>query len=111
MALVQRPVWVDDAGRPSYLTAGPAPRPAYWLEWIKQPLTPGELETLRQCVVRGAPFGAAGWVKRTAERLHLQSTQSPSPVGEPWPLDPINKRACPLCAPLIASSQSRFVAL
>jgi hypothetical protein len=67
--------------RPSYLTVGPAPRPAYWLEWIKQPLTPGELETLRQCVVRGAPFGAAGWVKRTAERLHLQSTQSPSPVG------------------------------
>src|SRR5260370_8948605 len=26
---------------------------------------------------KGDPFGAAGWVKRTAERLHLQSTLRP----------------------------------
>jgi putative transposase len=69
--------WADDADRPSYLTVGPVARPANWLEWINQPLTQGELEALRQCVVRGAPFGAAGWVKRTAERLHLQSTLRP----------------------------------
>ncbi len=69
--------WPQDTGCPSYLALGPVPRPANWLEWVNQPLTPGDLEALRRCVNRGAPFGNAGWVERTAERLQLQSTLRP----------------------------------
>jgi putative transposase len=69
--------WQDSASRPSWLSDGPVPRPEPWLEWVHQPLTSAELEALRRCVNRGAPFGSVGWVKRTAQRLHLESSLRP----------------------------------
>src|SRR5262244_3339312 len=49
--------------RPSYLTAGPVPRPRDWLDWVNQPLTDAELASVRHSVVRGAPFGEEAWVQ------------------------------------------------
>jgi putative transposase len=69
--------WQVDAERPSYLVAGPVKRPANWLDWVHQALTPAELEALRQSVNRGTPYGKPAWVARTAERLDLQSTLRP----------------------------------
>lgn len=66
--------WNEREERPSYLTPGPVPRPRDWLGWVNQPLTTGERAALRQCVNRGTPYGAPGWVERTAERLGLGST-------------------------------------
>jgi putative transposase len=69
--------WQDETERPSYLTAGPVRRPRHWVDWVNQALTVEELEAVRRCVNRGAPFGSAGWVKKTSERLGLQSTLRP----------------------------------
>jgi putative transposase len=70
-------LWEEEAQRPSYLEAGPVPRPAGWLEWVNQPLTEAELEALRRCVNRGTPYGGPAWAQRTAKRLHLESTLRP----------------------------------
>ena len=70
-------LWQDETGRPSYLTAAPLKRPSLWLDWVNQALKPDELEAVRRCVNRGAPFGSADWVEKTAKRLRLQSTLRP----------------------------------
>jgi putative transposase len=69
--------WLEKETRPSFLAGGPVPRPKDWLEWVNQPLTTSELEAVRQCVQRGTPFGGLGWVKRTAQRLHLEASLRP----------------------------------
>lgn len=66
--------WQAGATRPSYLTVGPVARGRQWLESVNQALTTAELEALRKCVNRGAPYGSPAWVEQTAERLGLQST-------------------------------------
>ena len=63
------------------LADGPLARPENWLEYVDQPETEGELAALRQCVVRGSPFGSAEWQRKTADRLDLRS--SLKPVGRP----------------------------
>ena len=70
-------LWQDETALPSYLAAGPVKRPRCWLDWVNQALTPAELEAVRQCVNRGAPFGSADWVEKTAKRLGLRSTLRP----------------------------------
>jgi len=70
-------LWQGEIARPSYRAAGPVKRPRCWLDWVNQALTPAELEAVRQCVNRGAPFGSADWVEKTAKRLRLQSTLRP----------------------------------
>jgi putative transposase len=65
------------ANYPSWLAAGPVKRPGNWLEWVNRALTAAELESLRRCVNRQAPFGRDGWVERTAEELGLASTLGP----------------------------------
>lgn len=77
--------WQDDGLRPSYLVAGPVKRQRNWLGWVDEPLTTAELEALRRCANRGAPFGNASWVERMAERLGLQSTLRPR--GRPRKVD------------------------
>ena len=67
----------DKTARPSYLAAGPVKRPRCWLDWVNQTLKADELEAVRRCVNRGAPFGSADWVEKTAKRLGLQSTLRP----------------------------------
>jgi putative transposase len=69
--------WQDQEQRPSYLAVGPVRRPANWLAWVNQALTAAELEGLRRCLARGAPYGGVTWVAKTAERLGLQSTLRP----------------------------------
>ena len=63
------------------LANGPVARTENWLEYVDQPETERELAALRQCVVRGSPFGSAVWQRKTADRLDLRS--SLKPVGRP----------------------------
>jgi putative transposase len=59
------------------LADGPVARPENWLEYVDQPETERELPALRRCVVRGSPFGSAGWQTKTPDRLDLQSSLKP----------------------------------
>lgn len=64
---------------------GPAPPawlaaphlPPGWRDWVNEPQSAAELDALRRCVNRGAPFGAENWARRTAEALGLASTLRP----------------------------------
>jgi putative transposase len=60
--------------RSEWLHDWPLPLPRHWLEWVNQPQTEAELESLRQSVNRGRPFGADEWVEQTADRLGLRNT-------------------------------------
>ncbi len=59
------------------LSDWPVPLPRDWEALVNEPQTSQEEEALRRCVVRGRPFGARIWVKRTAARLGLLSTLRP----------------------------------
>ena len=61
----------------SFLDPWPMSIPAGWLEHINAPQSELELESLRRCVVRGSPFGEAGWRMAAAEKLGLLSTLKP----------------------------------
>ena len=50
------------------------PRPRDWGELVNAPLTKKELARVRNSAARGAPFGDAGWVQRTAQDLDLDHT-------------------------------------
>jgi putative transposase len=62
-----------DKGAP-ILSEWPVDRPTNWLTLLQRDLPESELESLRQSVVRGRPFGDANWVARTAKRLGLEFT-------------------------------------
>ncbi len=70
-------LWVAGAERPSWLAAGPVPRPRDWLGWVNAAVTAAEVEAVRKCIVRGAPFGGGAWAARTAKELGLESTLRP----------------------------------
>lgn len=53
---------------------GPLPKPSDWPNMVDIPHTEAEIEALRHCSAKNAPFGADPWVKRTAEELGLQSS-------------------------------------
>jgi putative transposase len=59
------------------LDPGPVPRPAKWLKWVNEPQTEAELRAIRNCVVRGAPFGSEEWQSKTAKALGLESSLRP----------------------------------
>ncbi len=63
--------------QPKLLSEGPLSQPPNWVERVNQPEMPGELETIRNCVVRGAPYGHDSWVKKTVKHLGLESTIRP----------------------------------
>ena len=65
------------ADRPSWLRVGPAPRPQPWLDFVNAALTLSELESIRNCIARGAPYGSAAWVQATAKSHGLESTLRP----------------------------------
>jgi hypothetical protein len=44
---------------------------------VNRPLTEKELESLRQCVERGQPYGGEAWVNRAAGKLGLANTVRP----------------------------------
>ena len=57
----------------AWLSPWPLPVPQVWLEHVNGIETEGELTALRRSVLRGAPYGDAGWRLRTAELLGLTS--------------------------------------
>jgi putative transposase len=64
----------DDAESVAMLAEWPVPMPAQWVERVNEPLTQTELDAMRQCIVRGRPFGSDSWTHQTADQLGLQST-------------------------------------
>lgn len=56
------------------LSAWPIERPRNWVARVNQPDNEAELNALRQCVNRGAPFGSERWVMRMVKRSGLEST-------------------------------------
>ncbi|MGO9462541.1 MAG: hypothetical protein ACLQVF_00050 [Isosphaeraceae bacterium] len=62
------------------LLAAPWPieRPPDWVEQVNRTDDERELESLRQSVQRGRPFGPPDWQKRIAKRLGLESAYRPS---------------------------------
>lgn len=55
----------------------PVPMPQSYLRWVNQPEHSDELEAIRQAVRRGAPYGDAEWVQRTARAFGIESTIRP----------------------------------
>ena len=51
--------------------------PADWLGYVNRPQNEEELDVIRRCVQRGAPFGRQEWVKRFAKETGLDSTLRP----------------------------------
>jgi len=60
-----------------WLADWPVTRPRQWVKLINELQTQEELESVRQCVQRGRPFGQEAWVQRTTRRLNLESTLRP----------------------------------
>lgn len=56
------------------LAAWPLARLAGWTKHVNKAQTEGEVEAVRQCVLRGRPFGDETWTNGTARRLGLEST-------------------------------------
>ena len=53
------------------------PLPRNWRSWVNKIETEAELQSLRNSVKRGLPFGDARWTKNSAVRLGLESTTRP----------------------------------
>ncbi len=53
----------------------PVERPADWVQWVNEPPTDAELDTLRKAVAKGRPFGETAWQDVVIARLGLESTQ------------------------------------
>ena len=52
------------------LYTGPLLLPADWVELVNEPQTEAELESLRQCVNRGQPYGSEDW-RADGEKVEL----------------------------------------
>ena len=59
---------------PQLLAPWPIPRTPNWIERVNQPLHDKELQTLRNCVRRGRPFGEQAWVEQVVQRTGLEYT-------------------------------------
>lgn len=77
-------LWQRTFGTPegrALLDYWPVPQPEGWAEYVNGAQSAAELEALRRSVRRGQPFGEAGWVRRAAGALGLESTLRP--LGRP----------------------------
>ena len=71
-------LWHRVRGNPGGLLAElPYPLPSRWVDVVNDPMTDAELEALRACAQRGAPYGRPDWVAATAESLGLTSALRP----------------------------------
>lgn len=61
----------------AWLSKWPMTLPTGWTEHVNEPETERELAALRRSVVRGAPYGNAGWQAKTARALGLESSLRP----------------------------------
>jgi len=74
--------WCSDAIRRTrhlakLLSDWPVDRPRNWNALLEEKIAERELDALRTSVKRGRPYGSAGWVMETAERLGLDFTLRP----------------------------------
>ena len=68
-------LWHRCKGDPSgFLSPWPTPPRSDWVEWVNAPRSDAELEALRRCVARGAPFGSPSWTQSKLQTLSLEST-------------------------------------
>jgi putative transposase len=61
----------------SLLAAWPISRRPNWVDWVRTALSPRELDRLKWCVQRGAPYGDEAWVEATARRFDLETSLRP----------------------------------
>lgn len=73
--------WRSYGTAPVALTESPLPLPRNWVEYVNQPQTAAELEAIRKCVNRQAPFGDDDWAAMKAAELGI--SQSLAPLGRP----------------------------
>jgi putative transposase len=87
----------------------PVDVPGDWDAWVDRAETPAEVEALRRSVARGAPFGSARWVSRTAgpARPAVQPPPAP-PAEEERYADTGPKGLLTPFAPLSCSRRSRW---
>ena len=52
----------------------PVTKPENWLDVVNRPQSKDEVEALRRCSFKNAPFGSKRWTKQTAIRLGLESS-------------------------------------
>ena len=84
--------WSEKADRdPKLLSPWPMRRPPGWIKRVNEPLTKKELESIRQCVDRGRPYGDETWREELANRYDLWSTIRPR--GRPRVDQPRKSRA------------------
>jgi len=73
-------LWRQTRGAPAsppWLSSWPIKQPTNWVDWVNEPHSTIELESLRNCAQRGRPYGSVHWVRRTAETHRLNSTLKP----------------------------------
>ncbi len=63
----------DRGERDPLLADWPLARPVAWTRHVNGVQTEGEVEAIRKSVLRGSPYGEAGWTQATARRLGLES--------------------------------------
>ncbi len=69
--------WRRTRARPTMLAEWPVPCPRNWLATVNAAQTDAEVQALRKCVARGAPFGGERWSQRIAAQLGLESSLRP----------------------------------
>ena len=57
--------------RRAILSPAPIAIPSNWLEWVDRAITSAELDALRRCGRRQAPYGSRSWNETTAKSLGL----------------------------------------
>jgi putative transposase len=67
----------DEAAHRWLATPSEPPLPRQWRAWVNKPQTEDEVQALRNCILRGCPFGDEAWAKSSTTRLSLQSTCRP----------------------------------
>ncbi len=70
-------LWRRMRGSPeerSLLTASPVPLGRGWVERVNRPETEAELAAIRECLVRGRPWGGPVWSSKVARRMGLEHT-------------------------------------
>lgn len=64
----------DDAIAQAFLSESPVTKPPKWIQLVDEPQTNEELEAIRRCSFKRAPFGSKQWVTETATQLGLKSS-------------------------------------
>jgi putative transposase len=69
----------------------PVERRRDWVSWVNAPQTGREVDAIRECAIRGRPFGNQSWMDQTTRRLHLESAFRPR--GRPGKREPQSREA------------------